>query len=116
MSKLVLMATDAIRLREYLKVILSVGKHEVIFTKKDGTQRTLNGTRDPNLIGQELFEKYTNPPPKADGTERVESITGLPVFDVEKSAWRSFSFDTLQEVDGINISTILQHAQIKIEG
>lgn len=116
MPKILLVETDAIRLREHLKAVLSVGEHTVVFEKKNGDVRVLKGTRDPNIIGRELFEKYTNPGPKADGTARVESTSSLPTFDIEAGTWRSFAFDTLIAVDGININTVLTNAQVNIEG
>lgn len=116
MQKLILAETDKIKLREYLKVVLSSGEHTVVFEKKNGDIRVLKGTRDPNIISKELFEKYVNPPPKADGTPRVESVDSLPTFDIEANGWRSFSFESLVGVDGININTLLTNAQIDIEG
>lgn len=113
---LILDTLDAIKLREHLKVVLSAGQHEVVFKKKNGDIRVLKGTRDPGIIGQELFEKWTKPAPNKDGEQRVESTTSLPTFDVEAGAWRSFAFDALIGVDGINIDTILVNAQINLEG
>lgn len=116
MQNLLLTEQDKIKLREHLKAVLSVGEHIVVFEKKNGDVRVLKGTRDPNLISQELFEKRMNPAPKADGTPRVESVDSLPTFDVEANDWRSFSFGSLIGVDGININTLLTNAQIDIEG
>lgn len=112
---LILETTDAVKLREHLKAVLASGIHEVVFKKKDGSIRVLKGTRDPSLMSQELFEKWTKST-NQDGTPRSESITALPTFDTEANAWRSFSFESLIGVDGINIDTILTNAQINIEG
>ncbi|ADG60113.1 hypothetical protein Acj9p213 [Acinetobacter phage Acj9] len=114
MAKLLLVESDAIRLREYLKVLLSVGIHTVVFEKKDGTIRNLVGTRDPNCISKELFENFSAK--KAQGGVRIESTTSLPIMDTEINQWRSFPFDSLISVDGININTILTQAQVNIEG
>ena len=116
MQKLILTGKDKIKLREYLKVVLSSGEHTVIFEKKNGDIRVLKGTRDPSIIGQELFEKWTKPKDNADGSVRLESTDSLPTFDTEAAAWRSFSFDSLLGVDGININTLLTNAQIEVEG
>lgn len=116
MQKLVLVETDKIKLREYLKSVLSVGEHTVVFEKKNGDIRVLKGTRDPNIIGKELFEKYMSPPPKLDGSPRAESVDSLPTYDLDADGWRSFSFDNLIGVDGINTNTLLTNAQIIIEG
>ncbi|AFL47705.1 hypothetical protein ZZ1p0220 [Acinetobacter phage ZZ1] len=109
------MSDSNIVLREYLKLKLSLGIHEVVFKKKDGSIRVLSATRDPGLIDQELYEKYMNPPPKSDGSIRKESTTSLPVYDI-KDGWRSFSFDDLIGFGGLNKDEILKQAQSKIEG
>lgn len=103
---------DQIKVREHLKVVLSIGVHEVVFKKKDGSIRVLKGTRDPRIIGQELFEKFASPPPRKDGKPRVESVSSLPTFDTEKGEWRSFSFVDLIGVDGINIDELLINSQV----
>jgi hypothetical protein len=115
MTNLILTTGDSIKLREFLKAKLSVGTHEIVFEKKDKSIRVLRGTRDAALISAELFEQFMNPPPRKDGAERSESTTSLPTFDVEASAWRSFSFDKLISVDGINIDTVLKQADIDLE-
>ena len=112
---LLLVESDQIKLRDYLKSLLSEGIHSIVFAKKDGSQRLLNGTRDPNQIGHELYEKYMNPPPKKDGKERMESKTSVPTFDMDINQWRAFSIIDLLEIDGINIDVILKNAQINIE-
>lgn len=104
---MLLTETDQIKLREMLKAKISTGKHEIVFEKADKTIRVLRGTRDKDIIGDFLYEKYVNPPPKADGTLRVESKSSLPVFDMEANAWRSFSFEKLISVDGINKNELL---------
>lgn len=108
----ILMENDSIALREHLKPIIANGENEVVFEKADGSVRVLKCTRDPEIIGLELFEKYTNPPPKKDGKPRVESTSSLPVFDLESKSWKSFSFLKLISVNGINTDVILQQANI----
>lgn len=109
---MLLTETDQIKLREFLKAKLSNGKHEIVFEKADGKIRVLRGTRDPDLIEKELFEKFTNPPPKKDGSVRVESISSLPTFDLEANAWRSFGFEKLISVDGINKDALLEQSGV----
>lgn len=112
---ILLAESDSVLMREYLKMKLSLGLHEIVFKKKDGSIRVLSATRDPGLIDQELYEKYVNPPPKKDGSIRKESTTSLAVYDV-KDGWRSFAFVDLIGFDGLNINEILDKAQVKIEG
>lgn len=113
---LLLTEEDQIRLREFIKTKLSVGKHEIVFEKKDKSIRVLRGTRDPEVIGEVLFEKYMNPPPKKDGSKRVESTTAVPTFDCEIDQWRSFATDVLISIDGISTSELLKQANINLDG
>ncbi len=99
--------TDKIKFREYLKVVLSAGVHEVVFEKKNGEIRVLKATRDPRSI----LTEYTS------GTRQIaESTDKLSVYDTTSKSWKSFSFSGLIGVDGININTLLTKAQIIIEG
>lgn len=115
MTNLILTTGDSIKLREFLKAKFAIDRHEIVFEKKDGAIRVLRGTRDSALISEELFEQFMNPPPRKDGHPRSESTTSLPVFDLEASSWRSFNFDKLISVDGINIDTVLKQADIDLE-
>lgn len=112
---LLLTETDQISLREFLKTKLSVGLHEIVFEKKDGSIRVLRGTRDPEIIGKETFDSYINKP-KKDGSKRVESTTAVPTFDSEIQQWRSFSTDVLISIDGISTSILLKQANINLDG
>jgi len=76
--------------KSWLKGVLSVTVATVTFTKKDGSLREMKCTlRDDMLPKQELTE--TKP-------ERKKSETSLPVYDLEKNAWRSFSIRSITEV------------------
>lgn len=62
----------------------------VIFTKADGTERTMLCTKNPDLIAQ----TYTAPEKK---TDRVRGPSeALAVFDLEKNDWRSFRLDSVK--------------------
>ena len=69
--------------------ILAEGVTIVNFTKKDGTERTMKCTRNPNLIPLEFHPKTTIP--------SDEVTDNIRVFDVEKLGWRSFNFATIKE-------------------
>lgn len=62
----------------------------LVFTKKDGTERVLVGTRNLQLIPPELHPK---------GSEADKKGDAYPVFDVEAGGWRSFKPDSLKAVE-----------------
>lgn len=95
---------DNIQLREELKKIFAVGVHSLKFTKKDGTIREMIATRDPVMMPAETYEKWLVPNPEKP---RKESMTSLPVFEIAISEFRSFSLDSLIEVDGMTPEQIL---------
>lgn len=65
---------------------LSHGANEIIFTKQDGTERTMVGTRDPKLIASEKAPK---------GSNRQTAEDQIRVYDLEVEQWRSFKMDRL---------------------
>lgn len=80
---------------QVINKILSEGSHEIIFTKKDGTRRVLNGTRDMGSIPDEFKPK----------TDRPINEKAIPVFDTEINQWRSFSVNNLISIDGVDYNT-----------
>jgi len=73
-----------IELSEYLKT----GDGIVHFVKKDGTTRAMKCT---------LREEVT--PPISVPSSSVVNEEVLAVWDLEKSAWRSFRIDSITNVD-----------------
>ena len=73
---------------EYLKKLLQTGIVNVIFVKKDGTERNLLCT----LMSSEL-------PVQTDLEEAVQKKTPNPdvlaVWDLENKGWRSFRYDSV---------------------
>ena len=63
--------------------VLRKGPARIVFVKKDGTSRSMLAT-----LQQEAL-----PPAKGGGRPTPPSI--LPVFDLEKSEWRSFLVDNV---------------------
>lgn len=63
----------------------------VVFTKVDGTERTMLCTKNPKIIS----EKYT---PEEKKTDRIykEPEGVARVFDLEKNDWRSFRYDSVK--------------------
>lgn len=76
--------------KPWLKGILESGEITVIFTKKDGTDRTMRCTRSTELI-----------PVRTEQSEKVvrkinEDV--LPVYDLDDNHWKSFRYDSIKEI------------------
>lgn len=82
---------------------LHEGIVEVKFTKKDGTERTMNCTKVEHLIPE-----AKRPKPKEvvvndtlevlESTVRVRPLELITVFDVDKQEWRSFNYTTIKTI------------------
>lgn len=66
---------------------LAKGTVTVTFTKKDGTERTMNCTRSSGIIPVEKHPK---------GDTSTETGDNIRVFDLDKQDWRSFNFSALK--------------------
>lgn len=79
--------------RKWLKGVLLTNVCTITFTKKDGTDRVMKCTLDPNAL----------PPIQKEETEvgevRQKSVDALAVFDVEKQEWRSFRYDSIKRFE-----------------
>jgi hypothetical protein len=62
----------------------------LVFTKKDGTERVLVGTRNITMIPSDHHPK---------GSEQSRKSDTLPVYDLEAQGWRSFKPDSLKAVE-----------------
>jgi hypothetical protein len=84
----------------------------ITFTKADGTERVMYATL--NSLYLERFGAYngkkapkevdeSNPFAEQDRKEREERLrqTNLTVWDIEKNAWRSVRYETIQSFDFI---------------
>ena len=76
--------------RDDIKNTLRSGIHQVVFTKKDGTERAMMCTLSESIIPQEHK-------PKEGNTHKVNDSV-LAVFDVEKQGWRSFTIADVKSV------------------
>jgi hypothetical protein len=78
--------------KKWLKGHLAYGPTTVIFTKKDGTERTMLCTTNADLV----------PPVEIkEGVEKKEKKTNeevMPVYDIEAKAWKSFRWDSIKQV------------------
>lgn len=73
-----------------LKSLLQTEIVTLTFAKKDGSERIMKCTLNESKIPAEKA-------PKNSGKAVNSEI--LPVFDVEKSDWRSFRWDSIKKVE-----------------
>lgn len=97
---MILTEQETIALREHIKARLSHGYHEVVFEKANGSIRHMTCTRDNDLIDYESLQ--------GDSAERAEPVHYIRVFDFKVDDWRSFRFDKLISIDGIETERVLQ--------
>lgn len=97
---MILTEQETIRLREKVKTILSVGFHEVLFEKADGSVRRMTCTRDLDLLP---YKEIQTPGPEAS----KEPVSYIRVFDTKLNEWRSFCFNKLISVNGLQTETLL---------
>ena len=90
--------------KKWLKGHLAYGPVTVIFTKKDGTERTMECTTSSKLVPLDLTEEihYTNTTdpidfPKPKKEKKVNEDVHA-VYDLESKAWRSFRWDSIKQV------------------
>lgn len=86
--------------KRWLKSHLAYGEVTVIFTKKDGTERTMLCTTSPKLVPQVVHETNTDNPidfPIAKKERKVNEDV-MPVYDLEAKAWKSFRWDSIKTV------------------
>lgn len=69
--------------RENLIMLLSRGEVRVVFTKADGTERTMLCTKRTDVIPADALPKGV----------RSTSADLCTVWDLVMNAWRSFNFD-----------------------
>ena len=78
-----------------LKEVLQNSVVTVIFTKVDGTERTMNCTLLPEYIPQVVAEKQQL---LTESLPKVENHNTIAVWDVENNGWRSFRLDSIKTV------------------
>ena len=78
--------------QEWLIEALRTGPLTINFTKVDGSERAMKCTLDETIVPKDFA-------PKTEGSgERKKSPDVLAVFDIEKSGWRSFRWDSIKSV------------------
>lgn len=72
-------------IKQYLKTMNAI----VVFKKSDGSLRTMRCT---------LREEVLPPQTKTEATERVTNRDHVAVWDLDKSGWRSFRLDSVEDI------------------
>ena len=78
--------------KKWLKSHLAYGPTTIVFTKKDGTERTMTCTTNSELVPAE---------PIVEGVEKKEKKVNeevMPVYDLDAKGWRSFRWDSIKQV------------------
>jgi hypothetical protein len=94
------------KLTEWLNGVLKQTPVTITFTKKDGTERVMKCTLDPELLPKVEPKQITE-----DKKPRKESTTSMRVFDLEKNEWRSFTIKSIK-----NISATLTDSSKEFNG
>lgn len=80
--------------RDWIKGVLQTTPEVTItFTKKDGTERVMKCTLDPNVLPKQEIKEGDN------RTERLKTDTVMPVYDIEAKGWRSFTVRAVKRVE-----------------
>jgi hypothetical protein len=75
---------------------LQSNKCWVTFTKVNGEMRRMWCTLDPEFLPKQIDIKYE--------VKSKEAPTAIPVWDLEKSEWRSFRVDSVLKIEkGIEV-------------
>lgn len=75
-------------IQDQVRADLKEGVVEVVFTKADGSTRTMKCTKKEDVL----------PPSDETGEPRLENQDICIVWDVEKDDWRTFRWDRVQSV------------------
>ena len=84
---------DAKAGREWLKGLLEENTVEVVFTKKDGTERVMNCTLKEDVLP--IVQKEI----EEESLTKTKTKDALAVWDVDASGWRSFRWDSIKSVN-----------------
>ena len=76
--------------KEWLRKLLHNDIINIIFYKKDGSERKMQCT----LLSEEI---PTDMAPK--GSNKTQSTETIAVFDVEIQEWRSFRWDSIKQIN-----------------
>jgi len=77
-------------IKKEIEHYLRSGLCQITFTKKDGTERTITGTLNNDLIPSDKVPK---------NTDRSVNEEVQPVYEVDLDSWRSFRWDSVISYD-----------------
>jgi len=80
------------KIRKLVKDILTITTANIVFTKKDGTERVMRCTLNSAMIPADKH-------PKSDSTVKPRTDAVQAVYDLDADGWRSFSWDSVIEVN-----------------
>ena len=83
--------SDWNRFNDWIRVLLTERNVKITFTKKDGTERVMNCTLDPNVIP--LVESVQ------DKREKNKDKDYIAVYDTDIKAWRSFIIKSVKSFE-----------------
>lgn len=78
------------KLTKWLGEVLQSNTVTVTFTKKDGTERVMNCTLNPELLPPVVVTE--------DKKERKVNDSVMAVYDVDAKGWRSFTIKSLKHI------------------
>lgn len=90
--------------KKWLTGHLKYGPTTVVFTKKDGTDREMLCTINPELVPAapivEAHETNTSNPIDFPTPKKEKKVNDdvCPVYDLEAKGWRSFRWDSIKSV------------------
>jgi|TARA_B110000858_G_scaffold198528_1_gene266286 hypothetical protein len=79
---------DNFEMKKEIEHSLNSGLCQVTFTKKDGTERTLTGTLNRDLIPADKL-------PSGDSSNRIVNEEVRSLYETDLDAWRSFRWDSV---------------------
>jgi len=84
--------------KQSLKDILKENTLNVLFKKKDGTERKMLCTLNPDLLPIQENKNYSK--------KKIENEDVLPVWDLEEKSFRSFRIHSLIEYTVVNTTDL----------
>lgn len=86
--------------KRWLKSHIKYGPVTVVFTKKDGSERTMLCTTNEDIIPKVVHATNTDNPidfPVEKPARKVNEDV-MPVYDLEAGTWKSFRWDSVKQV------------------
>jgi len=91
-------AEEWIEFSQWLTDMLKISIITLTFTKKDGTERVMRCTLQPDLLPE--VEHKT----ELKESKPVTQETAIPVYDLDNNGWRSFTLNSVKRV-GFELTT-----------